>query len=302
MRWLNYHHLYYFWSVARLGSIGRACAELKLSQPTISAQLKALEDNLGTALFNRDQRSLRLTEAGRLVMNYADEIFSLGKELVDVLDGHATGKPLELRVGVADSIPKLIAFRLLETCQDLPEQVRIICQESRAEVLLGELALQHLDLVIADTPVPPGVKIRAYNHLLGESGVSIVGDAEHTKRYRKNFPASLKDAPFLMPLKGTVLRANLDYWLERLELRPNIVGEFQDTALCKAFASAGRGICPIPTVIEREVEAQAGLKLIGRVDGVTERYYAISVERKVKHPAVVKICEEARVKVFHEQS
>ncbi len=299
MRWLNYHHLYYFWHIAKAGSISQAASELKLSQPTISAQLKALEDMLGEQLFFREGRALKLTETGHLALRYAEEIFGLGRELLDVIDGRPTGKPLELRIGIADNIPKAIAYHLIQPATGLKDPLRLICIEDRTEKLLAELALQSLDLVITDSPVPGSVKIKAFNHLLGECGVALLGVAERVKELKRGFPDSLTGARVLLPLANMPLRREIDRWFESAEIRPDIVGEFQDSALMKSFAQAGLGLVPVPTVIENEVCAQYGLKRLGLIPGITERYYAISIERKVKHPAVSRICEEARSELFH---
>lgn len=299
MRWLNYHHLLYFWQVARAGSISRACKELKLSQPTVSAQIKALEDTLGEQLFLREGRSLKLTDAGRLVLHYADEIFGLGRELLEVIEGQPSGKPRALRVGIADNIPKAIAYQLLQPAISAKDPTRLVCVEDRPEKLLAELALQELDLVISDAPVPGSVKIKAFNHLLGECGVIWLGEAKLIKGLKRDFPQSLNGAPVLLPLHSMPLRREIDRWFESENIKPNIIGEFQDSALMKRFAQEGLGIAPIATVIEREVTEQYGLKPLGEVPNITERYYAISVERKVKHPAVNRICDQARNSLFN---
>lgn len=298
MDWLNYHHLLYFWVVAREGSIARASQELRLTQPTISAQIQALEETLGEKLFTRAGRSLMLTDMGRTVFRYADEIFSLGRELLDTLKGRPTGRPIRLVVGVADAVPKLIAYRLLEPALQLPEPVRVICREDKPDRLLVGLAVHELDLVLTDAPVGPTVKIRAFNHLLGESGVTLLGIERLAATYRPGFPGSLNGAPFLLPMENTTLRRSLDQWFEAEGIRPVVVGEFEDSALIKAFGQAGTGLFTAPSVIEAEVRQQYGVEVIGRVEAVRERFYAVSVERKLKHPAVVAISEAARQKIF----
>jgi LysR family transcriptional activator of nhaA len=299
MEWLNYHHLLYFWTVANEGSIARACEKLLLAQPTISGQLRALERALGEKLFARSGRGLVLTETGQTVYRYADEIFALGKELSDTLKGRPTGRPLRLRVGVADVLPKIVSYRLLEPALHLPETVQIICREDKPDRLLAELSVHGLDIVLTDAPVGPSVKVRAFNHLLGECGVSIVAAAELAKRFRKRFPQSLDGAPFLLPTDNTVLRRSLDQWFEAQGIRPIVRAECEDSALLKAFGQDGIGIFAVPSVVEKEVCRQYRVNPIGRVEEVKERFFAISVERKLKHPAVVAISDAARQKLFN---
>jgi LysR family transcriptional regulator, transcriptional activator of nhaA len=279
MEWLNYHHLLYFWTVAREGSVTRASQQLRLAQPTVSGQLKALEDALGEKLFERTGRRLVLTDVGRVVLRYADEIFSLGRELQDTLKGRPTGRPIRFTVGVADAVPKLVAYRLLLPALSLPEPVHVVCREDKPERLLAELSVHSLDLVISDSPVGAGVKVKAYSHLLGETPVAFFG-------------------PVLMPTEGSTLRRSLDQWLDTEGIRPRVVGEIEDGALLKVFGQAGVGLFAAPVAIEAEVRAQFGVKLLGRVDSVKERFYALSAERKLKHPAVVAICEGARRRLF----
>ena len=295
---LNYHHLLYFWTVAREGGIAQASRQLLLAQPTITGQIRALESALGEKLFSRSGRKLVLTEAGRMVYRYANEIFSLGRELTDVLEGRPVGRPVRLVVGVSDLLPKLVAYRLLEPALKLPEPVQIVCYEDRPERLLAELSTFGLDLVLTDAPVGPSVRIRAFNHLLGSCGVSFFGAAALAARYRRNFPASLDGAPFLLPLETATLRRSLEQWFESQRIRPRVVGEFQDTALLKAFGQAGVGIFAAPTITEKELRRQYRVSVLGRTDAVLERFYAISVERKVKHPAVVAISDAARNRLF----
>ena len=298
MEWLNYHHLLYFWTVARTGGVSAAGAELRLAQPTISGQLRALEDSLGEKLFHRVGRRLELTEMGRVVYRYADEIFSLGRELMDAVHGRPTGRPVRLAVGVADVLPKLITYRLIEPALKLPEPVRMIIREDKPERLLAELALHELDVVLSDAPMSPTVKVRAFSHLLGECGVTIFGTKELAAKYRRTFPRSLDGAPLLLPTENTSLRRGLDQWFEQHDLRPMVVSEIEDRALLKAFGERGVGLFPAPTVIENEVRRQYGVAVVGRIEAVKERFYAISVERRLKHPAVVAICEAARQQLF----
>lgn len=298
MEWLNYHHLLYFWTVAKEGSIARACEKLMLAQPTISGQLRALEKSVGDKLFARSGRGLVLTETGRTVYRYADEIFSLGRELSDALRGRPTGRPLRLLVGVADILPKMISYRLLEPALHLAEAVQIVCREDKPERLLAELAVHGLDIVLADAPVGPAVKVRAFNHLLGECGVSVMGTAAVAKPLRKGFPRSLDGAPFLLPTDNTTLRRSLDQWFETNGIRPAVRAEFEDSALLKVFGQAGIGLFVVPTAVEDEVVKQYDVHLVGRLEEVRERFYAISVERKLKHPAVIAISDAARQKLF----
>ena len=298
MEWLNYHHLLYFWTVAREGSVTRASQQLRLAQPTVSGQLKALEDALGEKLFERTGRRLVLTDVGRVVLRYADEIFSLGRELQDTLKGRPTGRPIRFTVGVADAVPKLVAYRLLLPALSLPEPVHIVCREDKPERLLAELSVHSLDLVISDSPVGAGVKVKAYSHLLGETPVAFFGSDALASGYRKGFPRSLEGAPVLMPTEGSTLRRSLDQWLDTEGIRPRVVGEIEDSALLKVFGQAGVGLFAAPVAIEAELRAQFGVKLLGRVDTVKERFYALSAERKLKHPAVVAICEGARRRLF----
>ncbi|MBX9680240.1 MAG: transcriptional activator NhaR [Gemmataceae bacterium] len=298
MEWLNYQHLLYFWTVAREGSVKRACEALHLAQPTISGQIHALERSLGNKLFQKAGRNLVLTEAGRVVFRYADEIFSLGKELRDTLKGRPAGRPQRFLVGVADALPKLIIHRLLEPALHLKEPVHLICHDGRAEELLAQLALHQLDLVLLDMPSPPTVKIRAYDHLLGESPISIFAAPRLAARYRSRFPECLENAPFLMPAEKSSLRRALDQWFETKQIRPDIRGEFSDSALLKVFGQIGAGLFAAPSVVEKEICRQYHVKAIGRLEGLRERFYAVSVERRLKHPAVVAISEAARKSLF----
>ena len=298
MEWLNYHHLLYFWVVARHGSVTRAAAELRLAQPTVSSQLRALEDVLGEKLFTRTGRRLVLTDVGRMVFRYADEIFTLGRELLDTVKGRPTGQPMRLTVGIADAVPKLIAYRLLQPALMVAEPVRIVCREDKPDRLLAELAVHGLDLVLSDAPIAPTTKVRAFNHLLGECGVTLFGTAALARAFRRGFPRSLGGAPVLLPTDNTALRRSLDDWFESEGVRPRVVSEFEDSALLMAFGQAGMGLFAAPAAIERQVRSQYGVVVVGRLDAVCERFYAISGERRLKHPAVVAISEAARQRVF----
>jgi len=298
MEWLNYHHLLYFWVVAREGGLVAAGKVLHLSHPTISAQIHALEDRLGEKLFAKVGRKLALTEMGRVVFRYADEIFSLGREMVDTVKGRSTGQPLRLEVGVTDVVPKLVVLRLLQPALGLPEPVRIVCRESTYDKLLADLALHALDIVIADAPVPPGSNIRAFHHLLGETSVSFFATRPLVRRYRRGFPRSLDGAPMLLPLESLTLRRSLNQWFERNDIKPRIVAEFEDSALLSVFGGDGLGIFTAPSAVEKEVIAQYGVQLLGRAETVKERFYAISVERRLRNPAVLAISDAARHELF----
>ncbi len=298
MEWLNYHHLHYFWVVAKEGTIAAACKVLYLAQPTISAQLRALERSLGEKLFTRVGRNLALTETGRIVYRYADEIFSLGCDLMDTVKGRPTGRPIRFNVGVADVLPKLVAYRLLQPALQLPEQIHLVCHEGSPPELLTRLAVYELDLVLSDSPIGPDVRVRAFNHLLGECGISIFGTKELAGKYRRRFPKSLDGAPFIIPTSNTALRRSIEHWFDSEGIRPRVFGEFEDSALLKVFGQAGVGLFAAPTVIEKEVRRQHDVRVVGRLESVRERFYAISVEKKVKHPAVLAIANEARQKLF----
>jgi len=293
MEWLNYHHLLYFWTVAREGTIARASEELRLAQPTISGQIRVLEDQLGEKLFQRSGRNLVLTDVGRLVYRYADDIFGLGRELMDTLKDRPTGRPLRFQVGVADEVSKVIAYRLLEPAMRLTQPVYMVCRDGAAERLLTELATHSLDLVIADTPISPTIKVKAFSHALGETPVTVFGTAKLAAPRRKGFPKSLDGAPFLVPTIGKTLRRTLDQYFDQQGIRPRIVAELDDSALLTTFGQAGAGLFVAPTVLEKEVTRQFGVTPVGRLDAVRERYFAISVERRLKHPAVVAISEAA---------
>lgn len=295
---LNYHHLRYFWVVAREGGLVPAGKVLRLSHPTLSAQIHALEAQLGQQLFTKSGRKLVLTDIGRVVYRYADEIFTLGREMVDAVGGRAAGRLLRLNVGIADVVPKLVVQRLLQPGLTLPEPVRLVCYESPFEKLLGDLALHALDIVISDAPVPPGSHVRAFDHLLGETGISFFGTKALARAHRPGFPKSLNGAPMLLPLESFTLRRSLDEWFVRQRIAPRVVAEFEDSALLMVFGADGLGVFAAPTVVEKEVAAQYGVEVLGRARAVRERYYAISVKRRLEHPAIVAISDAARQELF----
>jgi LysR family transcriptional activator of nhaA len=298
MDWFNYHHLYYFYMVAREGSIAQAAEQLHLTHPTISKQLRQLEASFGNKLFDRIGRNLVLTDFGQKVFRYAEDIFSVGRELLDAVQGRPIGRPLRFEVGIPEVIPKLIAHRLLTPAFKLGETLHVVCREGKHDELFAELAVHRLDIVFSDTAISPTVSVRAFNHLLGECGVSFFATTKLVSKYRRKFPASLEGAPLLAPTEKTAVRRDLEQWFHTEGIRPRIVGEFEDTALMKVFGQDGIGLFPAPTAIEDEVCRQYNVRVAGRTNAVRERYYAISVERRLKHPAVLAICEAAREKVF----
>ncbi len=298
--WLNYHHLHYFWMVAKEGGITAAADKLHLAQPTLSSQIQKLERSMKVKLFERAGRGLVLTDTGQMVYRYADEIFSLGRELTDTLQGIPTQDTLRLVVGVPDVVPKLIVYQLLKPALALEQRVQIVCYEGKLQELLSDLALHRLDIVLADTPLTPHLNVRAFNHLLGECQVSVLGCSELAHKYKKNFPASLHQAPMLLPTQNTSLRRALEQWFDQRNLRPDVRHEFEDSAILKVFGQAGHGLIISPSATEKEVAQQYGLKVVGRIPEISERYYAISIERRLKHPAVVAICDSARTKLFSE--
>ena len=298
MDWLNYHHLLYFWMVAREGTILRAAEKLHIGQPAISTQLRSLEESLGHKLFQKSGRTLQLTETGKTVYRYADEIFSLGRELVDTLKGHPVGRPVRFVVGVVEAMPKLMARRLLEPALRLSDELRLVCVEDTLEQLLSELMLHNVDIVLSDTPVTAAFKVRAYNHALGDSAVGLFAAKELARRYQKGFPESLNGAPLLVPGRNSALRRSLDSWIESRDLHPFIRAEFDDTALLKAFGQTGEGLFPGGLVIQDEICRQFEVELVGEMEGVREHFFAISAERKIKHPAVLAISRTAKSDLF----
>jgi LysR family transcriptional activator of nhaA len=298
MEWLNYHHLLYFHAVAREGSVTKAARTLRLAQPTLSGQIRKLEHALDEKLFARQGRNLVLTDVGRIVYRYADEIFSLGREMVDALRGRPSRRPARLLVGIADIVPKLVAHRLLEIALRLDEPVQLVLREGKPEELLGALATQAFDLVITDAPLGPQVKVRAFNHLLGECGVCFFAEPRLARRCRGRFPRSLDGAPMILPTENTVLRRSLEQWFEAVGVRPRVVAEVEDSALLKVFGQHGSGIFPAPEVMAAEVRRLHGVRSVGRTDAVRERFYAITVERRITHPAVAAITASARGRLF----
>jgi len=280
--------------VAREGGVSRACEHLHVTQPAVSAQLRKLERALGERLFERHGRGIALTDAGRLAYQYADEIFSMGRELTDVMAGRPSGQAMRLVVGVADVLPKLLTYRLLEPALKLAQPVRLVLHEDSTEHLLAALSAHEVDLVLSDAPLPPTVAVRAFNHFLGECGVTVFATKDQAPRYTDRFPRSMDGAPFLLPNLGSTLRRSLDHWFEEAGIRPMIVGEIEDSALLKVFGQAGVGLFVAPSAVESEVRRRYRVQVVGRIESVRESVYAISVERRIKHPAILAITTAAR--------
>ncbi len=296
---LNYRQLHYFWVVAKTGSVARAGEQLNLTPQTISGQITLLEQTFGIDLFQRSGRQLELTEAGRQALPYAEQMFQLGNELESMLRAQPKEQQIAFRVGVADVVPKSIVYRLIAPTMELAEPIRITCREDKLERLLADLAIQRLDLVISDSPMPSHLDIKGYSQKLGECGVSFFASAALVERYGRDFPACLHGAPLLIPGQETVVRSRLLRWFGEQQISPRIVGEFDDSALMQAFGQSGSGIFIAPSVIAEEVARHNEVQLIGQTQAVTESFYAISVERKVKHPGIVAITEGARRELFN---
>ena len=291
---MNYHHLRYFWAVAREGSVTAAAAALHVSQPAISAQIRKLETALGHELFDRSGRALSLTPEGKIVFEYADEIFHLGDELLDTVKGRMEGRPMRLVVGVASTIPNLVSFHLLEPAFALDDPVRIVVRENRTDRLLAQLATHEVDLVLADMPIPPDVSVRGYAHALGSSPVDILGPPLLAHRLREGFPRSLDGQAFLLPTRGYTLRRSLDDWFADSGIRPRVAAEIEDTDLLNVFAEAGAGLFAAPSVIADDIRIRYAVEIVGQAPDVREDFYAITPERKIEHPAIAAITEGAR--------
>jgi LysR family transcriptional activator of nhaA len=294
VQWLNYHHLHYFWLSAREGSVTAAAKKLRLAQPTVSEQIRQLEEAVGRPLFERKRRGITLTETGRTVFDYAEEIFGLGRELADVLEGGRPERRRKLVIGLTDALPKLVVRRLIAPALALPEPLQLVCREERIERLLAELSIHAIDMVLSDSPLTDPTSERAFNHLLGESTVSFFATAKLAKRCKGRFPRSLQAAPLLVPTAGSPLRVALESWWQAAGIEPVIVGEFDDPALATAFGHAGLGVFPAPTLIEREIVEQYGVVVVGRSDAIRERFYVISSERRIRHPGVSAVVASAR--------
>jgi LysR family transcriptional activator of nhaA len=293
IRRLNYQHLLYFWSVVRTGSLTRACEELALSAPTISSQLRTLEARLGERLLTKSGRRLIPTEVGRLVYGYADEIFGLGQDLLEALEHRPTARPLRLVVGIDDVVPKEVAYRILQSTLNLKRPIRVVCREGTLERLVADLAVHEVDVVLSDAPLTPSIAVKGYSHLLGQTQVLWMATPTLAKTLRKEFPASLDGVPMLLPTDDTAIRRTLDQWFDKKNVRPVLIGEFEDYAMLREFARAGHGFAPVPSVLEDQFRREYGFARVGVAEGVKSEFFAISVERRVKHPAVVAMTEKA---------
>jgi LysR family transcriptional activator of nhaA len=291
VKWLNYNHLFYFWMVAREGSVVDAAKALMVSQPTVSIQLKALERTLGHRLFDRTGRKLKLTDAGRIAFNYANDMFLLSRDLTKALDRQPTDRPLKMAVGIADVIPKRVVRRLLEPALALKPGIRLICTEDSSGRLLADLAEGRLDVVLSDAPIGTGVHIQGFNHLLSESGTSFLAKANVATKYRRGFPKSLDGAPMLLPSDHTTVRQGLNAWFDSKHIHPQVMGEFDDAALMLTIGQEGTGIFPFPSIAAEQAQKELGVVVVGVTESVRERFYAISVEEQPKHPAVAAICK-----------
>ncbi len=294
MEFLNYHHLRYFWVVAKEGGLRKAADKLHVSQPTISAQIAALEGVLGEKLFRRGGRALALTEAGHRVLSYAEEIFSLGQEILDAAQQQPTARALRVNIGITDSLPKLMSYEIIKPIFTLEQPVQAVCREGKAADLLAQLAAYRLDIVLADEPAPSSLPIKVFNHLLGECGVTFCAGRKLAAALKRRFPQSLTDAPVLLPASNAALRRSLEKWFQTQQIRPRLVAEFDDAALMTVAAVDGLGFFALPTLVMKEAVASYDLQPIGRTEDCRQQFYAISAERKLTHPAVVAITSKAR--------
>lgn len=297
MEWLNFHHLFYFWRIAREGGLSKAADSLQLTHSTLSAQLRSLEGFFGGPLFERRGRRLVLTPLGEQAAVYADDIFRLGRELVDTARGRVAQRTRSLRVGVVGSMPKSVVYRLLEPAMACPGFGSLYARQDHPAQLLEELAAGRLHVVLADAPPPESGGQRVYAHLLGESDVLLFADARLARQYRKGFPASLADAPMLLPTAQAGLRSAIDRWFIEQRVQPRIAGEFDDAGLMRVAGARGRGLLPVRSALRAEVEDAHAMELLGPLEGVVERYYAISAEKRIKHPAVLALIEAARLQL-----
>jgi LysR family transcriptional activator of nhaA len=295
---LNYHHLLYFWLVAREGSVSAAAARLRLAQPTLSGQIRTLESMLGERLFEKAGRRLQLTEMGRLVFRFADEIFSLGEELMDTVKRRPTGRRVRLTIGLADVVTKPMAHRLIRPLLEQPDPVLLNVREDSPEKLLASLVANELDVLVLDSPPGPESGVRVVSHRLGESGVVLLATPKLARRFRPRFPRALEGAPFLLPGRTTGLRRGLEQWFERHHIRPLVMGEFDDSALLLEFGHSGSGILAMPSVVEGDVRRRHGLVRVGPVEGIRRELFAVALHRRIAHPAVASLVEHARTQVF----
>jgi LysR family transcriptional regulator, transcriptional activator of nhaA len=297
MEWLNYHHLRYFWTVAKEGSLARAAAKLHVSPPSISEQIRELEGALGEKLFRREGRVNKLTDAGQVVFGYAEDIFALGRELLNTVKQRPGAKPTRLYVGVADSFPKLVTNEILKPVFSLPQAVHVICREGKLEDLVAQLAAHRLDIVLADEPASSSTNFKTFDHLLGETGTTFCAARDLAARLRRHFPKSLHDAPALLPAENTTLRRALETWFRELRIQPRVVAEFDDLALMKVMASEGRGFIAVPSVAEQDAVSHYGFQAIGRTEKCRVQFHAVTAERRITHPAVALITSLAQARL-----
>ncbi|MBI5819074.1 MAG: LysR family transcriptional regulator [Verrucomicrobia bacterium] len=298
MEFLNYHHLRYFWAVAKEGGLGKAAEKLRISQPAISAQIRALEETLGEKLFRRSGRGLTLTEVGHQVFSYADEIISLGHELLESVKQRPSGRPLRIHIGVTDILPKLVTCEIIKPIFTLGQPVHLICRETKTAELLALMATYRLDIVLADEPAPASIHVKTFNHLLGECGISFCAEPKLAAKLKRRFPQSLNLAPALLPTADTAIRRSLEKWFQTFDIRPSVVAEIDDSALMKAMAAEGLGFVPVPSVVAKEAVSHYGFRIIGASEDCRQQFYAITQDRKLTNPAVVAITSSARKVLF----
>ncbi len=297
---INYKHLHYFWSVAHEGSIANASKKLHITPQTISGQISLLEERIGNRLFEKVGRGLQLTDTGHLVLRYADEIFELGRELGDVLRGAPSVGPSEFIVGAASALPKTVVYKIIEPALHIDQDIALTSREGPIDAMLADLAIHKLDIVLSDTPISPALNIRAYNHLLGENSLTCFAEPKLARKLKKNFPASLHKMPVLLPTTQYSVRHLIDAWMQSKNITPLICGQFDDSALMKAFGQTGLGAFFMSTTIEQEICENFDVRVVSRISEMKQKFYAISAERKIKHPAVAAICDSARTALFNE--
>jgi LysR family transcriptional regulator, transcriptional activator of nhaA len=298
VEWLNFHHLRYFWMVARKGGVRKAAEALHVSQPSISAQLRLLEESLGQKLFRRSGRNLVLTDAGQLVLNYADEIFSAGRELMNAIKQRPGKHPIRLNIGLTDAFPKLITFEILRAAFRSDEAVHVICREGEIGPLVNQLQAHRLDIILADEPASSTLKAKTFNHRLGRSGITFCAVPALSAKLRRNFPQSLDGAPALLPATNMGMRAAVEAWFDKQGIRPRVVGEFEDSALMEVCSAGGRGFTVVHTVIDRAALKHYNLRVIAKVQDCSSEFYAITAERLVNHTAAIAITEHAYANLF----
>jgi LysR family transcriptional regulator, transcriptional activator of nhaA len=298
MDFLNYHHLRYFWVAAKEGGLTPAAAKLRVSQPSICTQIQTLERAFGEKLLRRTPRGLALTEAGQKVFSFAEEIFSLGEDLLSTMKQRPTARPLRVHIGMVDSLPKLLSYAMLKPVFHLPQPVQVSCYEGKAPDLLAQLAIYRLDVVLGDEPAPASSNLTTFNHLLGQCGVTFFAEAKLASRLKRKFPSSLQDAPVLLPSPASALRRSLEHWFRENSIVPRLVAEFDDAALLKVAAADGLGFFALPSLVGSEAITRYGVKVIGEVPNCVQQFYAVSADRRLSHPAVLAITAQARTSLF----